>query len=466
MSQTISHATLEDRFAANQHDIPSISGLDTALAALSKSDHEIRGYAYDAMHASHSSIHHASVAVAEAAYIESILRRLKDYQSTLDAQQAEITQLITEVEGYMATLDDSVNKAENAQLAAEAASVTAQGYASQATKARDEISGYVSTVTEKVVDAVNAASEAKQAATEMRGIADQAQAIADGIEASAQASQAAAQSAASSAAAAESAAQDAVDSGEAATQTALEVTRLASSATDAATRIVNAASTYVAMAESAEVSAHNAQEAANSAASSALAAAESETGANAAADRAQYILDHMSEAVEGSMHFRGVVERAGCLPPTGDKGDIYFCAEESAFFLYRGDAWTLFSAVQKWSVTGEGLPDDISDIQEGGHVTSLDGEGGDEEIGILRWIGTVDALPAGDESQAGDTVVYNGLVYTFTGTEWSVLTNETDGRAWALYATSITDEEVAAVMEALHDGGSLTVYEQEAMQQP
>ena len=465
MSQTISHATLSDRFAAGQHDIPSITGLDSALAVLAKSDHEVRGYAYDAMHASHSSVHHASVAVAEAAYIESILKRLKDYQGDLDKQQAQITELVTAAEAYIETMDGSVAAAEQAQVAAECAKVEAEDAACRALSAQNAVVASVTEAATQVTRAVTAAAEAKQAALDVSDVVTQAKAIADGISTSVESATMAAQSAASSAAAAESAAIDAKNDADAVSQVAIPAIERAAQATEAAQTIVDAAQSYVISAQSAKVSADEAAESAASATQAATNAAASETVAKDAAVEAQRILDQMSEAVEGTMHFRGNVQSAGCLAPTADSGDIWYCIAEKAFYLYRIDHWTVFSSLQNWATTGTEVPEDISGIQEGGHVTVLD-SGVDPKpepqpkptTGVLTWIGTVESLPAGEASTPGDTCVFNGLVYTYTGTEWSVLTNVAEGKPWALYASSISEDEIAAVVEALQDGGTLTVY--------
>ena len=169
-----SHAELSDRNLPGQHSIGSVTGLTDALSTLAVNDHETMGYAYDAMHASHSSIHHASVAVAEAAYIESLLQKFKNIES----QEAEIARIAAEVQAHINTLQQALEAAAQHAADAKDSADRADGYKDKA----DELMGQVNVFIDRAAAVDDAKCSATRSAEEAAESAAQAQSYAQNAE--------------------------------------------------------------------------------------------------------------------------------------------------------------------------------------------------------------------------------------------------------------------------------------------
>ena len=454
MSEQLSHATLSDRELRDQHGISSISGLDDALATLAANDHETRRYAYDAMHASHSSIHHASVAVAEAAYIESILKKIDELHAEMSAQRSEVQELMQRVNTALAEMPEYLSGAETASEAARAYAIQSEAAATAATA----VSQTVASIRDLLQNAMDAASTINTSVVAAESAAQNAESAYQNSRLSADQASSNAQAAQESAITAYNAANNVMASAQQAIDTATTAANTARQAAEATVSIVDSVTQYAAQAQDAAVSAQQASQAANEATTARTGMDELVAAAHEYAERAEYA----AGTIEGTVHFRGRIGAVSCLPEEGAiVGDMWYCAEEHAYYLYTSDGWHLQSNVRQWAAVSENEPPSqtsMSHFREGSVFTVIIGDASqpvsepaseNATTVVLNWVGIVEALPDAVDSTDGDACLYNGQIYMFEEGEWAPISDESGEMSWQLHTDSITEEELAAITQAL-----------------
>lgn len=182
---TITHNSLTGRNASNAHSIESVTGLKSSLANLQTDVSNALTYCYESANARDVSVTSASIAVAEASHIASMVTKFKDLSSDLAESQDRVEELkleIAELTMDMAESVETVKELESSARDAASKAVTASAGVQQVAQQIDVVKALASSLEDKVAMVEVHYNEVKEATASVKSIELEMRTLVEGME--------------------------------------------------------------------------------------------------------------------------------------------------------------------------------------------------------------------------------------------------------------------------------------------